>query len=343
MEHFNRNLKLLLTFLLVIIFNSCSEKYNLQLNDIGRITINGLITNDKGPYYVQLTLSTNGINNLNSGSYFTMGDTLPVKKVNSALVIIADNAGNADTLTTLSPTTIMYDNYKNPVTAIFTDYAGKTFTRDLIYGNLTQRDLSAILQGGFYRTNNILGLSGRTYTLTVKWQGQEYKATSYMPSLPKIDSLSYQIITKSWIGVYLYSIVYFRINLNENSYFLFSNRADYWSGGENSYSLSDYKINNINQYGYKVNWNKTDNNPNLSYLLNYLYSYQKDTMVVYMYSITEEAYNLHDALLKSINNDGGAYSQAPATAPSNFSNNALGFFQASSVIKLTKSFDFTLK
>jgi len=56
-----------------------------------------------------------------------------------------------------------------------------------------------------------------------------------------------------------------------------------------------------------------------------------DEYRIRMYSITEEGYNYYKALIAQFKNDGGTYSPAPASPPTNIDNGGLGFFRASAV------------
>jgi hypothetical protein len=84
-------LKLLSCFLA---FSSCQKVINIDLNSTSpQIVVQGNITNQPGPYAVQLTQTIN----------FSEPNSFPA--VSGAKVIIEDNAGNVDTLTENPPGT----------------------------------------------------------------------------------------------------------------------------------------------------------------------------------------------------------------------------------------------
>ncbi len=76
---------------LTLFFAACTtepEIIDIPLDDSNpKLVVEGLITNQPGPYYVKLSLST---------SYYNTGGT---PKVNDATVIITDNTGRRETLT----------------------------------------------------------------------------------------------------------------------------------------------------------------------------------------------------------------------------------------------------
>jgi hypothetical protein len=75
-----------------IIISGCQKVINVDLNEAEpQIVIEGLITDEPGPYTVTISIS---------GSYFDQPVSLPVT---GAVVIISDNSGKTDTLKEIKP------------------------------------------------------------------------------------------------------------------------------------------------------------------------------------------------------------------------------------------------
>jgi hypothetical protein len=85
--------------LLVVLFSGCQKIINVDLNDAApSIVIEGLITDNPGPYSITIS---------RSGSFFNQPD-LPF--VSEALVIITDNVGSVDTLKEAKPGVYLTSN-----------------------------------------------------------------------------------------------------------------------------------------------------------------------------------------------------------------------------------------
>src|ERR1022692_4666787 len=79
---------ILVFIIFYLAFSSCEKVINIDLNSVApQIVVQGNITNQPGPYTVQLTQTVN----------FSEPNNFPA--VSGAKVIIEDNAGNVDTLT----------------------------------------------------------------------------------------------------------------------------------------------------------------------------------------------------------------------------------------------------
>jgi hypothetical protein len=88
MCHLNKILFLLLAAAMQWITISCTEKIDLKLKDASpKIVIEGRVTDAPGPYYVAVSESS------------TFAQPILFNGIDSAIVIISDNAGNIDTLT----------------------------------------------------------------------------------------------------------------------------------------------------------------------------------------------------------------------------------------------------
>jgi hypothetical protein len=123
-----------------LLFAGCEKTVDLKYKDNqSRITIEGSITNEPGPYFVKITKSV------------PLSDTGNYPAINNAMVTISDDAGNSETL--------------------------------VPEGN------------GMYRTNTLAGVPGRTYSLIVNAENQEYTALSAMPQPVPFDSIKIEQFT----------------------------------------------------------------------------------------------------------------------------------------------------
>ncbi len=136
-----KSMKKMHTFVFCILLTaaiciSCTDVITVDLNTAEpRIVIEGVITDQPGPYRVTIHKTTD---------YFKPGDFPPVS---GAVVRISDNTGNSELLQ-------------------------ETDT-------------------GIYITTDIQGVSGKTYTLSVESEGENYTAFSTMPEALELDSLTF--------------------------------------------------------------------------------------------------------------------------------------------------------
>lgn len=82
-------MKNIITFIIIAVFlASCEKEINIDLNSSdAQYVIDGMITDEPGPYYVTITKSVN------------FSDSNDYPPITDALVIISDNTGVVDTLT----------------------------------------------------------------------------------------------------------------------------------------------------------------------------------------------------------------------------------------------------
>lgn len=86
-----RRIKYITPFLLLVLLWGCQEVVEVNLDNTNpKLVVEGLITNQEGPYYVKLSTTGN----------FYSKEATPA--VTEAVVTLADNAGNTEVLTHLS-------------------------------------------------------------------------------------------------------------------------------------------------------------------------------------------------------------------------------------------------
>lgn len=307
---------------LTIITYSCITDYDLDLKSSQpRMVVEGLITNQKGPYFIRLTKSRDRLT-FNQINYNSHGDTTYSYRYPNGL---KESIRDAEILITDQNTLITDTLIKSP--------EGKWIYYEANNNNPAWKyfmvgDTSII--NGFYQTTKIEGIPGHTYALTIKWHNQEYHAESYMPEVPPIDSVQFNF-TKGAVGKTDYNIplLFFKEPQNERNYYLFitaAGRAWPYSVLSDEY-LNDY-VNGLDVCkGVSPDYWLTSYPDVFDGHLAWDY-------FIEMHSLTKEAYEYYQALIQQFRTDGGGYSPSPASPPTNMDNGALGFFRASAVNRI---------
>ena len=163
---------------------------------------------------------------------------------------------------------------------------------------------------GLYATSTLKGVTGRTYTLVVKTDGQTYTASSTMPVVVAIASLYFQ---KSIFGGNIFPSITFSDPANISNY----------------YRLV-YYINNIQQNDINVTDDKLNAGKTINYVIRPLDTDHKlvtgDVVSIWLETIDNGVYEY----FRTAGREGGQ-SASPANPTSNISNGALGYFNACSV------------
>jgi hypothetical protein len=193
-------------------------------------------------------------------------------------------------------------------------------------------DDASILKGVYY-TTKIQGIVGNTYSLKIVYKTSTIQAEEQMQFVPKIDSVKFreQFLEKDGQNYYV-PYIYFREPKDKINYYMFN------FGSDNLYNLL---------YGSAHIWNFSILND--TFLTDYIsgfnlddgaspvghedfyYFNQGDNAKIRMLSLSKNAFDYYQALLKQFENDGGAYSPTPASPPTNLTGNALGYFRVSAV------------
>ncbi len=303
----NRKLKQwFLAVVLMAVSFSCTEEFDLKLHkNEQKLAVQGWITDKPGPYLIRLTLSAPEIGYQAENSFgYPKNTNTSVEAVKGALVIISDNAGIIDTLRQRLP-----------------QHAG---------------DEAYTIEEGYYETSKLQGKAGRTYHLTIKVNGKEYAASTYMPAVATIEEVS-SIYKKDPFKnneFQLVPTVTFQEPQATRDYYLFNlgQGNDDWGpilfGGSNRHwNVSVVSDAALPAYvkNYSVDGGVAPSG------MDFYYYRSGEEVRVNMYSLTPEAYKYFKALVTQFNNDGGAYQPAPASPPTNISGGAVGFFGASAV------------
>ncbi len=188
----------------------------------------------------------------------------------------------------------------------------------IISDNTGQSETLTYAGDGFYVTNTFTAEPGRTYTLKVTAEGQQYSAQSTMPQPVLFDGLEQDSFMVA----------------GEKSYTLLPIFTDPPALG-NRY-LFIFSVNNTSQRFFSVFSDNVNNGlPNQRPLLmpndkDGIKVKAGDTIHVEMQCIDQNIFTYYSALLQILDGGAGA-GVTPANPPSNISNGALGYFSAHTV------------
>jgi len=178
---------------------------------------------------------------------------------------------------------------------------------------------------GHYEATNTIGKSGDVFNLLVKYKEEEYSASSYMPPLPSLDSLTVKYTGLDRVRIF------FEEPANEENYYLF--RSIDPAGPWNIIVVSDKFISpNIATDGYVLFAGRRIDMKNG---LSPFGVGPWERLIISVSSLNRLDYNYFCSLGMQFSTNGGAYSPAPANPKGNISNGALGLFRASSVSYVT--------
>ncbi|MDN5213365.1 DUF4249 domain-containing protein [Fulvivirgaceae bacterium BMA12] len=182
----------------------------------------------------------------------------------------------------------------------------------------TGQEETLVLDGeGLYKISEINGIPGRTYFLEINWQGKTYTSSDLLHPVGDIDSLNYRFREESIIYDEGYFVSYFGEKSNPESInyyrWIISKNNEPQTLRSELIVDSDEFVNGLRglEFDFPFNLN--------------------DTASVAVYSLSKPVFDYYSALFLLVNNDGGVFSVSPENPPSNITNGALGFFQASSV------------
>lgn len=187
-------------------------------------------------------------------------------------------------------------------------------------GNL---DTLVEVEAGVYRTTDLQGVAGRTYNLTVEFDGEIYTASSTIPADKiMIDSLAYAFEEKSlfndegyFVTNYFTDLIvarnYFRLNIFVNGApFMFENDDEELVEDNNFWLIDDkYFSGNQIEYGFPLKL------------------VEGDSVYVELHNLDKSTYDFYTTLVQVFDNGG----MAPSNPITNLNNSALGYFAAFSV------------
>lgn len=176
---------------------------------------------------------------------------------------------------------------------------------------------------GWYTAEYIRGEIGRKYNLSVKYEGQEYTATSTMPPHVPLKSITFQKVP---LIDYAVPVIHFADPAGElNRYYralVFINGKQNPDMKENPISTEFVDGDNDIAYPIDINTNDSDNDP----------IEKGDELTIEFQCIDKGTYKFFDSLVNQVG--------TPTNPISNISNGALGYFSACTSQKMTVTADW---
>jgi len=314
--------RLFVLSLFLLPFSGCIEEYDLYRDYIvPRLVVEGLITNKPGPYYIRLTESQTG--SFKEPDYGNIDAAVAVK---GAQVIITDNINQIDTLIpvdiNLDEYTLGQFGYYKLIYDSFGNIIDTLFIKDPLEFNYNR---------GFYKTTHLIGIPGRTYSLKILSDGKEYQASSFMPSVPDIDSVAFvkkdPAPGKSPIVT---PLLYFSEPQGIKNYYLIQLNEDISTRSYSANTLWQFSILSdefLQPYVNGLNISQGETPRSIEYPI----FWEGDPFYIALSSLTQNAYEYYKILLQQFKNDGGAFQPSPGSPPTNMSNGALGYFRTSAI------------
>jgi hypothetical protein len=165
---------------------------------------------------------------------------------------------------------------------------------------------------------------GQEYHLEIHYDGVDYRASSVMPDVPEIDSLTLQ--RHSWNRDNKELIAHFQDPANTRDYYMwkvFLNGKDITNPIGRARFISDEVVNGQYLSMPFFTFRDDEQMPKPG-----------DTIRVEMHGITEDYYLFLDAMRRNQGTVGGPFTGPPANIPGNIDNGALGFFLVSNISEI---------
>lgn len=182
---------------------------------------------------------------------------------------------------------------------------------------------------GMYISEDFRGVVGSEYTLHIDYNGELWEATSYLDTVPLIDSINYEYeyITYFELGYYKIRMSAYEPPPLGNIYMfkIYKNDSLYTDKLANTPYQEDLLFNDLYLANIEILWIPQEE-----------ITLDTNTVKIEMYSISRKEYNYNNAFLSESYGNGSIFSGPPANIPSNILNisgglDGLGFFAASSV------------
>ncbi|WP_172278033.1 DUF4249 domain-containing protein [Chryseobacterium sp. LAM-KRS1] len=203
-------------------------------------------------------------------------------------------------------------------------YPAVTNAQVIVSDNTGQTETLQYIGDGKYQTTNFSGVSGRTYTLKIQAEGQQYTAQSTMPAAVSFDGLTQDSFVFG--GETTYTLLpLFTDPVALGNRYLFSFTIN--SKPKKTLEVFSDNINNglLNQRPLFLPNDDEDGNSHKVVV--------GDTIHVEMQSIDNNVFTYYSALLQITDGSGPGGGVTPSNPPSNISNGALGYFSAHTLSK----------
>ena len=166
---------------------------------------------------------------------------------------------------------------------------------------------------GVYKTNQVVGTSGNTYTLSVAVEGKQYNAVSTMPAQVNLDSITFER-TSFFNNKRIFGVVNFKDPVGLGNYYRFTQSINGVVVPE-PYAMED-RLSDGRNISRPLFTDTTEMKTG-------------DNLLIKMYCIDEANYNYFRTYRLVTTNDN--QSASPANPVSNISNGALGYFSAHTI------------
>jgi hypothetical protein len=258
-------------------------------------------------------------------------------------IVIEANLDNLDRVQTLRVTKLMtslgevqYSNFNNegiPVLGAEIKLTNETGEEWVFTEKPAEYEGDEFL--GYYQNTEFRADIGHLYTLSIKIDGEEYKASASVNDVPEIKKL---IIRKRQSEVPGKSDQYV-------PYISFDNAPteDYYrfevynlNNQENNHNLIRQTSNR--RWGFSVLADRFLPSQVNELMIDdgqspdgadFYPGYPGQVVRVYFGSLSKEAFLFYEALIDQFSNDGGVLNPTPASPPTNFNNGGIGFFSLS--------------
>lgn len=188
-----------------------------------------------------------------------------------------------------------------------------------------QEEILSQVEPGLYVTENLQGVTGRTYTLHIEWDGNLYESSGTLLEEANIDTLIYRYFPANppVLEEGYYVIAYGRLPKGRNNYFRFKvfENDSLYNGRSDIFVQSDEFLGDPEVLSLRFPY---------PFGLN-------DEVRIEMYTLNEEMYQYYLELITLLYNDGGLFSPPPQNPVSNIrnltnpDNPPLGYFQVASL------------
>ncbi len=173
---------------------------------------------------------------------------------------------------------------------------------------------------GEYICNNFVPVIGETYTLTINLNGEIYKATETLMSVPKIENNITQNNTGGMAGDEVEITYYYQDNPAEKNYYVYSNKIPHIAFPQ--YQVEDDENNNGGLT--PVFYSNKDLKPG-------------ETVNIKLFGISKRYYDYFRKVLNASGNDDGPFATTPTAVRGNINNETrsanfpFGYFRLSEV------------
>ncbi len=180
---------------------------------------------------------------------------------------------------------------------------------------------------GVYRSKTTLGVTGRTYTLNILADGQEYSGSSVMPELATIDSLTFVYSPKTpFTEAGKYVTFYFREPAGVGNNYLFS----FYQNG-----VIPEATNHAGEGPFFVYEDEFFDGLNFDFVFYPFPTFPGDLITIELVSLDDAGFEFYNTLNATLNSKSGGFSELPQNPVTNMSEGAIGYFGAVAISRKT--------